>query len=99
MVNSKKFKILQVAQNLSFCAGRNANYFILIFYSTVEYVNINIYDFFWFFETSKYHILKSLKRGSMKLVHQTDFLRQNLASSAWWNMHEALYRLKGHVHN
>jgi hypothetical protein len=74
-VNSKKFEILQIAQNLSFLC--RAEYKLFRF-DILQYCRIRYYKqlgfFSEFFKTSKCQILKSSKAGSIELVHRIDFL-------------------------
>jgi hypothetical protein len=68
-------KILRFLRIYLFCVDRNTNYFVLEFCRTVEYIILNIQDFFpEFFETSKYQISEISKTGSIEPVLQTDFL-------------------------
>jgi hypothetical protein len=75
MVNSKKFEILQIAQNLSFLCRVE---YKLFRFDILQYCRIHYYKqlgfLLEFFETSKCQILKSLKTGSIELVHRIDFL-------------------------
>jgi hypothetical protein len=79
MMNSTKFEILQIAQNLSFLCRVE---YILFRFNILQYYRIrynkHLGFFSEFFETLKYQNLKSSKIGSMKLVHQTDFLEYHI---------------------
>jgi hypothetical protein len=76
MVNSKKFETLELAQNFSFmCRAEYKLYrFDNLQYHRIRYYYKHLGLFLEFFETSKCQILQKFKKGSMNLVHQTDFL-------------------------
>jgi hypothetical protein len=84
MVNSKKFEILQIAQNLSFLC--RAEYKLFRF-DILQYCRIRYYKQLEFFsesfETSKCQIFKISKTGSIELVHRIDFLQQLLCGASF----------------
>jgi hypothetical protein len=80
-MNSKKFEILHIAQNLSFLCRVEYEIFrfdILQYYRICYYKHLGF--FLELFETTKCQILKSSKKGSMELVHQTYFLGKPIAT-------------------
>jgi hypothetical protein len=74
-VNSVRFENFKISQNLSFLYRPEYKLFRFGFCKTIEYIIVNIYDFFMdFFETSKCQISEISKTGSMEPVLQIDFL-------------------------